>query len=77
MAKKKNKAAAVLGRLGGQARAKKLSPERRSDIARVASAARRGNHARKCVKCGQAFLGWHRAKWCPDCREKIKQGTGA
>ncbi len=69
MAKKTNKAAVALGRLGGRARAKKLSPEEQSEIGRVASAARRGNHARKCVACGRAFLGWHRAKWCPKCRK--------
>ncbi len=33
----KNKAAQALGRLGGQARAKKLSKKRRSEIARAAA----------------------------------------
>ena len=33
-------AAASLGRLGGKARAEKMSPERRADIARVAAVAR-------------------------------------
>jgi hypothetical protein len=41
MAKKKNKAAQALGRLGGlkggNARAKKLSPERRAEIATKAA----------------------------------------
>ncbi len=36
----KNKAAQSLGRLGGQARAEKLSQERRSEIARNAAAKR-------------------------------------
>ena len=36
----KNKAAAELGRLGGQARAKKLSKKRRSEIAKDAAATR-------------------------------------
>ena len=36
----KNKAAQELGRLGGQARAKKLSKERRAEIARKAAAKR-------------------------------------
>lgn len=44
MAKKKNRAAQELGRLGGlkggNARAKKLSPERRAEIARAAAAMR-------------------------------------
>lgn len=35
-------AAATLGRLGGRARAAKLSPKRRAEIARVAAAARWG-----------------------------------
>jgi hypothetical protein len=44
MAKRKNKAAQALGKLGGlkggKARAKALSPERRSEIARKAADAR-------------------------------------
>lgn len=36
----KNKAAQALGRLGGQARAKKLSKKRRSEIAKAAAAKR-------------------------------------
>ena len=36
----KNKAAQELGRLGGQARAKKLSKEQRAEIAKRAAAAR-------------------------------------
>ena len=36
----KNKAAQALGRLGGQARAKKLSKKRRAEIARKAAAKR-------------------------------------
>ena len=36
----KNKAAAELGRLGGQARAKKLSKKKRSEIAKNAAAKR-------------------------------------
>ncbi len=36
----KNKAAQELGRLGGQARAKKLSKKRRAEIARKAAASR-------------------------------------
>ena len=36
----KNPAAAELGRLGGQARAKKLSKKRRAEIAKKAAAAR-------------------------------------
>ena len=38
----KNKAAQELGRLGGQARAKKLSKKRRSEIAKTAAATRWG-----------------------------------
>ncbi len=38
----KNKAAQALGRLGGQARAEKLSKERRAEIARKAAAKRWG-----------------------------------
>jgi hypothetical protein len=44
MAKRKNKAAQALGKLGGlkggKARAKKLSPERRKEIAQIAANAR-------------------------------------
>lgn len=36
----KNKAAATLGRLGGQARAKKLSKKKRAEIAKKAANAR-------------------------------------
>lgn len=36
----KNKAAVALGRMGGKARAQKLSKERRSDIARQAAVRR-------------------------------------
>ena len=39
----KNKAAQELGRKGGQARAKKLTPEQRSEIARKAAKARWGH----------------------------------
>ncbi len=39
----KNKAAVALGRKGGQARAKKMSPERRAEIARKAAQKRWGN----------------------------------
>ena len=38
----KNKAAVELGRKGGQARAKKLTPEQRSEIARKAAKTRWG-----------------------------------
>lgn len=38
----KNKAAQELGRKGGKARAEKLSPEQRSDIAKKAAAKRWG-----------------------------------
>ncbi len=40
MASKKNPNAVALGRLGGEARAKKLSPQRRSEIAKDAVQAR-------------------------------------
>jgi hypothetical protein len=40
MARKKNPNAVALGKLGGKARAEKLSPERRSEIARKAGNAR-------------------------------------
>jgi hypothetical protein len=40
-------AAAALGRLGGRARAEKLSPTRRAEIARQAAAARWGQRARE------------------------------
>jgi len=47
MAKRKNKAAQTLGKLGGlkggNARAKALSPERRKEIARAAALARWGD----------------------------------
>jgi len=36
----KTPAAAILGQLGGSARAKKLTPERRAEIARLAAKAR-------------------------------------
>ena len=39
----KDEAAASLGRRGGAARAKKLTPEQRSEIARKAAAKRWGN----------------------------------
>ena len=38
----KNKAAVELGRKGGKARAEKMTPERRSEIARTAAAKRWG-----------------------------------
>ena len=41
----KNKAAAELGRLGGQARAKKLSKRKRAEIAKKAAAARWKNNS--------------------------------
>ena len=40
----KDKAAQALGRKGGKARASKLTPERRSEIARKAAAKRWGKH---------------------------------
>ena len=40
----KNKAAQALGRLGGAARAKKLSKKRRAEIARAAAAKRWGKN---------------------------------
>jgi len=40
MASKKNPNAVALGKLGGKARAEKLSPEKRSEIARKAGLAR-------------------------------------
>jgi hypothetical protein len=40
MAKKKNPNAVALGKLGGKARAEKLSPEQRAEIARSAGLAR-------------------------------------
>ena len=40
MARKKNPNAVALGKLGGRARAEKLSPEKRSEIARKAGLAR-------------------------------------
>ena len=39
----KNKAAQALGRLGGRARAERMSPERRQEIAKKAAAKRWGN----------------------------------
>jgi hypothetical protein len=41
----KNKAAAELGRKGGKARAEKLTPEQRSDVARNAANARWRNRS--------------------------------
>ncbi|HJO74334.1 MAG: hypothetical protein QF511_07800 [Rhodospirillales bacterium] len=41
----KNKAAQELGRLGGQARAEKLSKKRRAEIAKAAAAKRWGKQA--------------------------------
>jgi hypothetical protein len=40
MAKRKNRAAVELGRRGAKARLKKLTPEKRSEVARKAAAAR-------------------------------------
>jgi hypothetical protein len=40
MGRKKNPAAVSLGKLGGKARAKSLSPEERSEIAKTAAEAR-------------------------------------
>jgi len=40
MAKKKNPAAVQLGRRGGKARLKKMTPEQRSEVARTAVRAR-------------------------------------
>lgn len=40
MAKRKNPAAVALGRRGAKARMKKLSPEKRREVARIAAAAR-------------------------------------
>lgn len=41
MTKRKNKHAAALGRIGGPARAQSLTPERRSEIARMGGIARK------------------------------------
>jgi hypothetical protein len=44
MARKKNRAAVELGRRGAKARLKKLTPEKRSEVARTAAMARwKGN----------------------------------
>lgn len=43
----KNAAAVALGRLGGKARAKKLAPEMRNEIARAAALARYGKRPQK------------------------------
>jgi hypothetical protein len=40
MAKRKNPMAVALGKRGGKARMKKLTPEQRSEVARTAAAAR-------------------------------------
>jgi general stress protein YciG len=45
MAKKKNPAAVALGRKGGKARSQSLTPEQRSEIARLAGKA--GGRGRK------------------------------
>jgi hypothetical protein len=38
--RKKNPAAVALGKRGGKARLKKLTPEKRSEVAKIAAAAR-------------------------------------
>ena len=43
----KNKAAQALGRLGGKARAKKLSKKRRAEIAKAAAAKRWGSASKE------------------------------
>jgi hypothetical protein len=57
MAKKKNPHAVALGKLGGKkggkARAAKLSPERRSEIARLAARARWDREKAKKKKKGK------------------------
>lgn len=45
MAKRKNPAAVALGKRGAKARLKKLSPEKRSEVAKKAAAARWGKPA--------------------------------
>ena len=45
MAKRKNPAAVQLGRRGGKARMRKLSAEKRSEVARIGAAARWGKPA--------------------------------
>jgi hypothetical protein len=47
MAKRKNPAAVLLGRKSGKARMKKLTPEKRSEVARQAAAARWAGHKAK------------------------------
>jgi hypothetical protein len=47
---KKNPAAVELGRLGGKARLKKITPERRSEIARSAAVARWANGRKDALK---------------------------
>lgn len=42
MAKRKNPAAVQLGRRGGKARLKKMTPEQRSEVAKMGAAARWG-----------------------------------
>jgi hypothetical protein len=67
--KKKNPAAVILGRLGGlkggKARAKRLSAERRSEIARKASSARMTKISakrRKEISSKAIFARWNKRK---------------
>jgi len=50
MAKRKNPAAVALGKRGAKARLKKLSPEKRIEVAKKAAAARWGKPAAASAK---------------------------
>jgi hypothetical protein len=53
MAKRKNPAAVALGKRGAKARLKKLSPEKRTEVAKKAAAARWGKPAAKPKKAAK------------------------
>jgi hypothetical protein len=73
--KKRNKAAQMLGKLGGlkrgNARAAKLNPERRAEIAEKAAKARRGKNTQPVRKrvyncpCKTCGLGFQPQSWSP------------
>jgi hypothetical protein len=53
MAKRKNPMAVALGKRSGKARMKKLTPEKRSEVARLAAAKRWAGHEAKRPASGR------------------------
>ena len=68
-AKRKSPAAVALGRRGGKARLKKLTPEKRTDVARRAAEARWGKLERKVEKLQAQF-----DALTPEQRAQFEQG---